>query len=123
MHGIQYIVISYFYTRKRSEQAAATGWAAFLVRRGNVLAFLSMGVLYAVIYQIIVSQPLNDFGFGVLYVQRTYDAIPRFGIASLTNSQAYDLFAAAMVEVASMTHYYFDSFIWKVSDAKTREGL
>lgn len=123
MHGIQYIVISYYYTRKRTEQSHERGWGAFLVRKGNVYAFLSMGFVYALIYQIIVSQPLNNFGFGVFYVQQSYDALPRFGLASLTQSQAYDLFAAAMVQVAAMVHYYFDSFIWKVSDAKTREGL
>jgi hypothetical protein len=123
MHGIQYIVISYYYTQKRSEQSGERGWAAFLVRKGNVYAFLGMGVLYALIYQLLVSQPLNNFGFGVLYVQQSYDAVDRFGLASLTQSQAYDLFAAALVQVASLVHYYFDSFIWKVSDAKTRAGL
>jgi hypothetical protein len=41
----------------------------------------------------------------------------------MSEFSAYDLFAAAVIKVASMTHYYLDSFIWKISDAKTREGL
>jgi hypothetical protein len=35
----------------------------------------------------------------------------------------YELFAMAMVDAVAMVHYYFDSFIWKVSDRTVQEGL
>jgi hypothetical protein len=124
MHGIQYIVIAYIYTRRRTRRAARPSrWASFLVQPGHLPAFLAMSLLYAAIYQMIVAQPLDEFGFGVVYLQRQYEAIPEFGIGALSGAASYDLFAAAMVQVAALTHYYFDSFIWKVGDVKTREGL
>jgi hypothetical protein len=124
MHGIQYLVISYVYTQRR--MAHASDWsslAARLVRPGSVAVFLAAGAFYAVVYQMIVGQPLDEFGFGVVHLQSLYPAVPAANLEPLGDGSAYDLFAAAVVKVAAMTHYYLDSFIWKVSDAKTREGL
>jgi hypothetical protein len=124
MHGIQYFVISYAYTQRRIQQSASTGLVASLfLRPGSVLMFLCAAGFYAIIYQLIIGEPLAELGFGVIHLQRTYPAVPSANLGPMSEFTAYDLFAAAVVKVASMTHYYLDSFIWKISDAKTREGL
>lgn len=125
MHGGQYIVMSYWYTRQRTLRSDdLTSWAASLVRPGSVMVFLMTGLFYAAVYQVIVGKSLEDFGFGVLSLQRQYSTpIRHLAIQPMRLDAAFDLFSAAVVELASLTHFYFDSFIWKVSDAKTREGL
>jgi hypothetical protein len=124
LHGIQYIVISYWYTRQRTARSGnLTGWAARLVRPGNLAAFLMLCLFYAFVYQVLVGKPLEIFGFGYWHLQGKYNTPVRNMAGMMNGNVAYDLFAAAIVEVASLTHFYFDSFIWKVSDAKTREGL
>ena len=125
MHGIQYIVISYWYTRQRMARAGnQTSWTARLVKPGNIVAFLMMCVFYAFVYQLLTGQPLEIFGLGYWQLQNTYSTPVRtLAEGTMSSKMAYDLFAAGIVELASLTHFYFDSFIWKVSDAKTREGL
>jgi hypothetical protein len=85
--------------------------------------FLVVSIGYAIVYQLIIAQPVEEFGFGVVHIRQQYQAIPQFGLAAFSPAESYDLFAASVVKVAALTHYYFDSFIWKVSDSKTREGL
>lgn len=124
MHGIQYIVISYVFTRRRTNQNERDqGVVAWLVRPGNIGVFLGACMLYALIYQIIIAAPLAEFGFGIFPLQKQYPAIPSHGIAAMGAESAYSVFAAAVVSVASLTHFYFDSFIWKVRDATIRKGL
>ncbi len=125
MHGVQYIVISYYYTRHRMRRSGdPESWAAFLVRPGNLKIFLMAGVFYAAVYQVIVGQSLEEFGFGVLHLQHQYSKpIRHLAIEPMQLDAAFDLFSASIVELTSLTHFYFDSFIWKVSDPKTREGL
>lgn len=125
MHGCQYIVISYWYTRKRTERCGdLTSWAASLVRPAHLRLFLVGCAFYAFVYQLLIGQSLEDFGFGALQLQEQYSAPIRYlAVSQMDSRVAYDLFAAALVEFTSLTHYYLDSFIWKVSDARTREGL
>lgn len=125
LHGIQYIVISHVYTHQRMTRAGQSrSLTARLVNPGNLAAFLLMCVFYAFVYQVLVGKPIDIFGFGFW---RFSDACntPLRNLAGLTTGShmAYDLFAAAVVEATSLSHFYLDSFIWKVSDAKTREGL
>ncbi len=125
LHGIQYIVISYWYTRHRTARTdERPGWAARLVRPGNVALFLAVGAFYAILYQFLVGKPLTVFGFGFWNLRESFNTpLRELAHASGTGGAAYDLFAAAVVETASLAHFYLDSFIWKVSDARTREGL
>ena len=125
MHGVQYIVISYWYTRQRTKRSGDhESFAAGLVRPGRLRIFLMAGLFYAVVYQVMVGKSLEKFGFGVLHLQQQYATpILHLAIEPLNLDASFDLFSAAIVELASLTHFYFDSFIWKVSDAKTREGL
>lgn len=111
-------------TRRRMQQAGDHGpLASLLTWRGGATVFLTAGAFYAVVYQLVIGQSLAEFGFGVVTLQEAYPAIPHLNIGGLTGATAYDLFATAVINSAAMTHYYLDSFIWKVSDAKTREGL
>ena len=68
-------------------------------------------------------QPLETFGFGVFEFNTVYQAIPELGVGQFSERQMYELFATAMVDAVAMVHYYFDSFIWKVSDKRVQEGL
>jgi hypothetical protein len=125
MHGCQYTVISYWYTRKRTERAGdLASWAATLVRPAHWRIFLTGCAFYAVVYQLLIGQSLEDFGFGALQLQEQYSAPIRYlAVNRMDSRAAYDLFAAALVEFTSLTHFYLDSFIWKVSDTRTQEGL
>jgi len=124
MHGIQYLVIAYIYTQRRILQSGIRSlFASLFLQKGSVVLFLIAATFYAVVYQIIIGQPLDEFGFGVAHFQQAYPAVPSANLDAMNDVTAYDLLAAAVVKVAAMTHYYLDSFIWKVSDVKTREGL
>jgi hypothetical protein len=88
---------------------------------GRTVAIIGMGAAYALIYQFLVLRPLDEFGFGVVNFMRVGAGPQR--IADITHAAGYDLFAATMVQALPITHYYFDSFIWKVSDPRLQQGL
>ena len=72
--------------------------------------------------QLLINRPLDEFGFGVVNFA-PYQAIPEFGLARLGYAGGYELFALTLISAYAMTHYYVDSFIWKVSDKKVQAGL
>ena len=137
MHGVQYMVIVNSYLGRKREssqprepgngcqilpadrQPAPLGW---LMPSHRTLAFIGMGMIYAVIYQLLVLLPLDQFGFGVVNFMQVGPG-PHQGIGDVSRATGYDLFAATMIQALPITHYYFDSFIWKVSDAKVQQGL
>jgi hypothetical protein len=124
MHGVQYIVIVYWYIRRKVERAGTgTSVLAYVAQPGNVKAFLLMAVLYAFVYKLIIGGGLEEFGFGVVNVTLPYDSVKELGLAGMTYGRGYDLFAAALIQSLALVHYYFDSFIWKVRDEKTQSGL
>ena len=124
MHGIQYIVIVHSYVRRKSsDPGQQIGWFPRLAWKGNEKWFLVAGLFYAALYQIIVAAPLDQFGFGVVNFMAIYEAVPELGIAGMSEGMSYDLFAATIISAAPLTHYYFDSFIWKVRQPQTQEGL
>lgn len=124
MHGIQYIVIAYWYVRRRAERGGRVRWfSAFLARRGNVKAFIGFALFYAIVFKMIIGGGLEEFGFGVLNFTVPYDSIPAFKLDGMTLDRGYDLFAAALIEAVAMIHYYFDSFIWKVREQTVQSGL
>ena len=96
-----------------------------LAGRGGLWRFVGISLLYALVFQLVVGQPqpLESFGFGVFEFNSVYDAIPELGVGRFSERQMYELFAMAMVDAVAMVHYYFDSFIWKVSDRTVQEGL
>lgn len=132
MHGLQYIVIVHAYLGRKTANAGnvigatsppAPSWLTRLVKSRAVLAFIGMGALYALVYQLLVLRPLDEFGFGVVSFMAVYGDVPHMGLAAITKETGYDLFAASLIQALPITHYYFDSFIWKVSDTKIQQGL
>lgn len=113
MHGLQYIVIVYWYIRRKEESKAEhPDRVAVLVTPGHIAWFLVACVMYAFLFQLIAGQPLERFGFGVVNF-----------VGQLNYDQAYHVYAETVVSLAALTHYYFDSFIWKVRDERTQGGL
>ena len=86
-------------------------------------AFIAAGALYALVYQLLVLQPLDEFGFGIFNFMAVYGEVPTMGMSGISEKEGYDLFAATMIQALPITHYYFDSFIWKVRDVQVQQGL
>ena len=120
MHGVQYIVIVYFYLEHKAERTEGR-WRS--LTNFSVWKFAVMALVYALLYQLVVGRPLEQFGFGIPSLFEQYSSIPEIGLEGISTTRAYDIYAATIANSFAMTHYYFDSFIWKVSDAKTQEGL
>jgi hypothetical protein len=131
MHGVQYIVIVYAFLGRKvilgetthAGAAAVPSWLSRLMRSKAAWAFVGACVLYALVYQLLVLQPLDQFGFGVFNFMAVYGDVPTMGMDGISEKQGYDLFAATMVQALPITHYYFDSFIWKVRDVQVQQGL
>ncbi|MDE0736715.1 MAG: hypothetical protein OSB47_12890 [Pirellulaceae bacterium] len=138
MHGIQYIVIVYWYLRRKVDQQSEVdqqgevqagaapkkfNLVRFVVRSGNVKFFLLIFLIYAALYQLAILQPLEVFGFGVVRWSEIYRPIPELGVAGLNPTLGYHLYTELMITAFALTHYYFDSFIWKVRDSQVQGGL
>jgi hypothetical protein len=123
MHGVQYIVMVYSFMEKSQEKGSfREGFWTRLTGPGNLKWFLGGGVAYAVLFQLIINRPLDEFGFGVVNFA-PYPAIPEFGIPALDYSSGYAMFSQMMIYSYGLMHYYLDSFIWKVTDRQTQKGL
>ena len=124
MHGLQYFAIVHFYMRRMTVRARDP--RSFWARRlgvGGVTSLVGLSVIYLFVYRAITNLPVESLGFGLIDFNLVIDIFPTFGLQALKSQIGYDLFAAAAVESVALTHYYYDSFIWKVSDSKTQEGL
>ena len=96
MHGVQYIVITHAYMRRRGDPRSS--WTAWLAQPRHVLVFLALCAAYAVVYQIAIGQPLESFGFGFVEFTRDYGVpIPELGKAAYTERQSAELFAALVI--------------------------
>ena len=84
--------------------------------------FLLGGGAYALLYQVMLNNPLDEFGFGVVNFA-PYQEIPQFNIPDLGFTGGYELFSLTLLNFYGMTHYYVDSFIWKVRDKKVQRRL
>ena len=135
MHGIQYIVIVNSYLGHKIEKSIqqrdtpdsriwtfCSNWMGRLMSSHRSLAFVGMGATYLLLYQFILLRPLDEFGFGVINFMRIGPQ-PHPGMSDVTQADAYELFAMTLIQAIPVTHYYFDSFIWKVSDARVQQGL
>jgi hypothetical protein len=123
MHGVQYIVMVYSYMQRTAERGVArAGFWSRMVAPGGLKWFLLGGVVYAVLFQLVINRPLDEFGFGVVNFA-PYPALPEFGIPALDYSSGYALFSQMMIYTYGLMHYYLDSFIWKVTDKQTQRGL
>ena len=112
MHGLQYIVIVYWFIRRKTESERERPAVSSLVQPGHWLRFCVACLIYAVAFQLLSGQPLERFGFGVV----------NFG-AQARLSGDYHVYAEAVFSIVAFTHFYFDSFIWKVRETTTQGGL
>ena len=123
MHGIQYIVMVYlFMDRKARKTDSRPGFWSRLAGRANLKWFLLGGGAYAILVQIMIGRPLDEFGFGVVNFI-PYQAVPAFNLPPLDYATGFALFSQTMIAAYALVHYYVDSFIWKVRDAKVQGGL
>jgi hypothetical protein len=123
MHGLQYIVMVWFFLdRQKVKGEARPGFWTRISGEGKLRWFVGTAIVYAVFYQFLIGVPLDQFGFGVVNFAH-YQAIPQFDLPALGPQGGYELFSLTMLNVYGMTHYYVDSFIWKVRDAKVQSGL
>ena len=83
---------------------------------------MGLGAAYVVGYQLLLLRPLDELGFGLVNFMGVGPQ-PRPGMNDPAHAVAYDLFAMTLIQAIPVTHYFFDSFIWKVSDARVQQGL
>lgn len=114
MHGVQYIAMVYWYLERKAEK---TDRRPRFLGRLVWWRFLGLGILYALLFQLAIGADLGDFTFGLVSVLQ---ADPAYGFSA---ERASGFYAATAINAAGACHYYLDSFIWKVSDTKTQDGL
>ena len=124
MHGVQYMVMVYWYLRRQTQSDhSESRFAKTLVQPGFVGLFLLVSLLYALAFHLISGGPIGGFVFGWVKFPTLYEAIPALGFAAMTAAEGYAFVANAFIESFGLTHYYFDSFVWKVSDKRIQGGL
>ncbi len=143
MHGLQYIVIVYWYLRRRAEsdesapsnspqgdkqidsrvEGLGFKMVRYMVGSKRVWVFVGISLAYAALFQIILMEPLEVFGFGVFRVSEVSRTIESLKAIGMTDAMWQGLYAEILVAGFGMTHFYFDSFIWKVRDKKVQKGL
>ena len=89
----------------------------------SVLTFTLCSVIYAIVFQLAIQKPMNEFGFGLFNIADQYSAIPEHGIEAMPGWLSLHLLGEALISAVAIIHYYFDSFIWKVRDEHVQEGL
>jgi hypothetical protein len=114
MHGVQYILMVYWYVDKRAETGGET---PRLLEQFTLGRFLLLGLVYALLFQFFSGADMSEFSFGLVAALQD-DTYLQFGPEKATG-----FYAATAVSAAAAIHYYFDSFIWKVSDERTQAGL
>ena len=123
MHGVQYIVMVYSYMQRTAAKGPVReGFWTRVVGPGRLRWFLVGGVAYALVFQLMINQPLDQFGFGVVNFA-PYPAIAAFNLPALDYQAGYAMFSQVLVNTYGLMHYYLDSFIWKVQDKQTQRGL
>lgn len=136
MHGAQYMVFVNSYLGKKLDRPSIQlngdqkslsptllpDWLGQLLKSRRTATFVGMGLFYVLLYQLLLLRPLDELGFGVVNFMGVGPQ-PRPGMNDPSRASAYDLFAITLIQALPVTHYYFDSFIWKVRDAKVQQGL
>ncbi|MEZ6137447.1 MAG: hypothetical protein R3C53_21375 [Pirellulaceae bacterium] len=114
MHGLQYLVIVYWFLERKHATSSTKPW---MLPKLNVWFFAIVGLAYSLAFQLLLLKPLSDFGFGLplLPASPSTDAI--------AINRSYEIYAATLIASTALIHYYFDSFIWKIRDEKTQQGL
>ena len=114
MHGVQYMLMVYWYVDNKAERNGAT---PRLLGRLNVARFMLFGGLYAIAFHFGTGGDISMMSFGLIDALQADDGL------GYTAEQATGFYAETAVSAAAACHYYLDSYIWKVRDPKTQEGL
>ena len=77
MHGLQYIIIVYWYLRRKAESdkrdsipVEGTGFkmVRYMVSSKRVWIFAAVSLVYAALFQLVLMEPLEVFGFGIFRI-------------------------------------------------------
>ena len=132
MHGLQYIIIVYWYLRRKAEsdkndsipvEGVGFKMVRYMVGSKRVWVFAAVSLVYAALFQIVLMEPLEVFGFGIFRISEVERTIESLKAVGMTDAMWQGLYAEILVAGFGMTHFYFDSFIWKVRDKKVQKGL
>ncbi len=97
-HDVQYFAIVWVYNRNRVKQNNDVGgFTRFLFRRSGALAGIYVGLIFA---------------YGSLHY-----------IQEWTTPGGLKHVLTALLATSGLLHYYYDGFIWKLRDKRTRESL
>jgi hypothetical protein len=116
MHGLQYLVIVYWFLDRKQTSNGGKPW---MLPKLNVWYFAAIGVLYSLIFQLLLLRPFGEYGFGLLTLSNPPDPLA----APVSWGRPYEIYATTVVSSTALVHYYFDSFIWKIRDETTQKGL
>ena len=114
MHGVQYIVMVYWFVDTKVER---TGERPRFFEQWSLSRFIVLGLLYTLLFHLLTGSGIGIFGFGLV------GALEMDAYLQFDPEKATGFLAATAVSAAAAVHYYVDSFVWKVSDEKTQEGL
>ncbi len=114
MHGLQYMAMVYWYVEKKEQVTGA-------VPRGlgslSIVRYVFYGAIYAAVFHLAIGGGFNEMSFGLITALEGDEAI------NFSTEKATGFYAATAVSAASVCHYYLDSYIWKIRETKTQEGL
>ena len=123
MHGLQYLVIVFSFMQKAGEPASGPqGWGRILAGHGRLQWFIVGGIAYAMVFQLLLNRPLDEFGFGVVNFA-PYPPVPQFNFPAMDYAGSFALWGTIVAYLSGLMHYYVDSFIWKVRDEQVQGGL
>src|SRR2546422_720578 len=97
-HDVQYLSLVWIYNRKRVEtDSSIGGFMRFVFRRSGPLVGVYIGLIFA---------------YGGLSLSKSYVGI-----------EAVKRILTGVVTASALLHFYYDGFIWKVSEKSTRQSL
>lgn len=124
MHGVQYEVIVHSYIRRKVDREKLTsGFMSRFARPGNIALFILLGLVYAVFYNFITGQGVEEFGFGFVDFANKFDSLGELGFSSLSMRERFEIFSLTILTAVPLCHYFVDSFVWKVRDKNVQKGL
>lgn len=102
MHGLQYMVMVYFYNRNQVQRDGGDSrLLTYLGKPGHIKAFVFVCAVYALAFELLTKVEERGVSFG----------------------GNLDLLGYSLISSFALTHYYFDSFIWKVRTPEVQHGL
>ena len=117
MHGLQYIVmVNGYLQRQAATSDAAPTFATTLFQPSHLYWLLGSALAYAAAYQLLVSGSLSEFGFGFIPHGPESTALGEMPLL-------VQLRVMVAAEAFQLVHFYFDSFVWKVSDKRVQSAL